>query len=730
MKWNSVKIQSYLLVFYLLQTPFDGGGFELYQQAISTLSILLFWVLQFSRSKIKAQDLVFKAPVTLKYFVIFLILSCLSVIWSVDRAVSSWVILYWVNHFLFLMAVYRHFSDRNEYMMIIKQYVLPLSAIMSIWGIYQFWTVSVKTIGWEGHSDWGRSEAMFAQANSLGGYLSIILVLLIVLYLYEKRLRRCIILYFFFLLIFTTFITTYSRASWVSFFISASLFLFLIGLKHIKVLLPKLISLLSGMVMIFMLLSEIPESNVLSRVQSITAENYMPTGLRGRITNLWIPAWKLFLENPLVGTGVGTYHLTFYSKSEVDYSVQIWMAHNDYVQFLSEIGFIGTAAIITFLIIYLFYGFRMSLKLKKSKDLFSDKGLLVIGVYAATLSPILHSIVDFDLRTSGVFALFLFLSSMVWHESEKLKIVAPVNLNVNSKFLPYSILKIVLGLLAFFILYLSATTVIADYYFDKALKSESEEAYISGISYAKKAVSIKEGVSSYHEFLGRNYMRYALFAEDSLDRVNTAFKSEEEYLLAIKKSRMTFLNYLGLADLYQKRSDLFDSVDVKVNDLYEKAIQVYPANNNLRFKFAEILMRVGLYDEAIESLEHTLGRGRRVSDAQTLLAEAYRLDGRKDDALVSVENKLSKEPDDGFANFIKGNILADLGRFDESINHYTRAIEGSDGDNRFDAMKQLALTYLKSGDTKKSEEALNNILTERPEDRFSIELLGFLKEIP
>ncbi|TFB13950.1 hypothetical protein E3V33_00125 [Candidatus Marinimicrobia bacterium MT.SAG.4] len=729
MKWTRVKLQSFLLIFYLLQTPFDGGGFELYQQALSTLSILLFWALELSNSKIKAQELVFRAPVTLKYFVIFLILSCFSVIWSVDKAVSSWVILYWVNHFLFLMAVYRHFSLRNDYITIIKRYILPLSVIMSIWGIYQFWTVSAKTIGWKGHSDWGRSEAMFAQANSLGGYLSIILVLLIVFYIYEKRLRRSIVLYFFFLLIFTTFITTYSRASWGSFFISTCLFLFLVGLKHIKVLLPKLITLLSGMAMIFMLLSEVPESNVLSRVQSITAENHMPAGLQSRIA-IWIPAWKLAVENPLIGTGVGTYHIAFHSKSETDYTVQIWMAHNDYVQFLSEIGFIGTTAIIAFLIFYLYYGFRMSMELRRSKDIFSNNGLLVLGVYAATLSPILHSIVDFDLRTSGVFALFLFLSSMIWHESENLKIISPINLNVNSKYLPYSILKIVLAILALFILYLSATTVIAEYYFDKALKSESEGAYKSGISYAKEAVNIKEGVSSYHEFLGRNYMRYALFAEDSLDRVNAAFKSEEEYLLAIKKSRMAFLHYLGLADLYQKRGELFDSVDVKVNDLYEKAIYAYPANNNLRFKFSEILMRVGLYDKAIESLEHTLGRGRRVSDAQTLLAEAYRLNGRKDEALASVENRLSKEPDDGFANFIKGNILADLGRFDESIANYTRAIEGSDGDNRIDAMKQLVLTYMKSGDTKKSEEALNNILMERPGDRFSIELLGFLKEIP
>ena len=156
MRWNSVKLQSFCLIFYLLQTPFDGGGLELYQQAISTMFILLFWFLEFSSSKIKAPVLPLKFPFTIMFFTSFLFLSSISVIWSVDRAASSWVLLYWVNHFLFFMAVYKHFFDRNDYIVIIKRYILPLSALMSIWGIYQFWTVSAKTIGWEGHTDWGR----------------------------------------------------------------------------------------------------------------------------------------------------------------------------------------------------------------------------------------------------------------------------------------------------------------------------------------------------------------------------------------------------------------------------------------------------------------------------------------------------------------------------------------------------------------------------------------------
>lgn len=46
-----------------------------------------------------------------------------------------------------------------------------------------------------------------------------------------------------------------------------------------------------------------------------------------------------------------------------------------------------------------------------------DQGkLLIIAAYSASLSPLVHSLVDLDPRTSGILALFFFLLSMVWNE--------------------------------------------------------------------------------------------------------------------------------------------------------------------------------------------------------------------------------------------------------------------------------------------------------------------------
>ena len=223
-------------------------------------------------------------------------------------------------------------------------------------------------------------------------------------------------------------------------------------------------------------------------------------------------------------------------------------------------------------------------------------------------------------------------------------------------------------------------------------------------------------------------MRYALFASDSLSRANAAFESEKEYLLAIERSPMIEFFYLGLATLYQNKSDLFDSVHRKVAYLYEKAIYAYPASNSLRFKFAEILMKVGRYDLAAESLEHTMGRGRPIKDAQTLLAEAYRLSGDALKASDTIDDKLIEESDDGFANFIKGKVLVDLGNIDEAVTYYLKALDNSEGDNRIDVLTQLGNTLFQ---TKEFDEAiyyLEIVLSEKPENRFVKQLVSTIRE--
>ncbi len=116
-------------------------------------------------------------------------------------------------------------------------------------------------------------------------------------------------------------------------------------------------------------------------------------------------------------------------------------------------------------------------------------------------------------------------------------------------------------------------------------------------------------------------------------------------------------------------------------------------------------------------------------EALTLLAEAYRLGGDAEMASKTIDDKLKEDPKDGFANFIKGNVLVDLGNLDEAVTHYLVALDDSEGHNRIDVLKGLSVAYLNSGEVERVREYLIEILSEKPNDGFSLELMKIIQTI-
>jgi len=686
----SNQVKSIILLLYLIQTPFDGGGFELYQQAISSLIILSFWFIKLILDDRTSEPVFIQLPVNFIFLLIFILFTGFSIIGSVNKATSNWVFIYWLNHILFFLAVFTHFRDLEIFKKIIERILLPFSGIVSLWGLYHFLAGNFNLSDplWSAN----RAQAMFEQPNSLGGYLSVIIILIFILYLREVDKKRSVIVYSLLLLSVTAFIASLSRGSWITLIICIVLYIIIISKGYLKSRIKHIFLLVLGIAMIFLLMSIRSDSQVVSRAKSIVESNYHPDNLLSRM-DIWSAGWHLALDNPFFGTGIGTYHLTYLSKSKLDWDSQIWMAHNDYIQFISEIGFPGTFALLSFGFFYIYSGWHLVIKFRKNNNILTSRQNLIIGIYVASLSPLIHSLVDFDLRSSGVFALFLFLSSYVLYEIEKHDLNIAHKYNTSIHLRVNKILKVSFLLFFTLILFFEGTTVLADYRYKEALKKENMGRYAEGIDLAKKAVQLKPGVSDYHEFLARNYMRYVLAGDNKKVRDESAYESEKEYLLAIKNSRTLPEYYLGLAKLYENKRNLFEPVRLKIENLYYKAISASPSSNFLRFYFAEVLMKVGSYKSAISSLESTRGHGRPLINGFTLLAEAYRLNGEREKANSTVDLKLAETPDDGFANFIKAEILEDMSRLNDAIPHYLLALKGSDETNRFQVLLRLGNSY-------------------------------------
>ncbi len=129
---------------------------------------------------------------------------------------------------------------------------------------------------------------------------------------------------------------------------------------------------------------------VLARFEQIQAPGYLQ--MEGRIST-WRDALRLVRDYPLMGTGLGTFGLSFrrYQTAMVNFYFE--HAHNDYLEFASDTGLVGVALL--FLpIMYLLA--RMIISFLDDPRRY--RRAVTLGCIGSTLALLLHSITDFNLQ--------------------------------------------------------------------------------------------------------------------------------------------------------------------------------------------------------------------------------------------------------------------------------------------------------------------------------------------
>lgn len=115
--------------------------------------------------------------------------------------------------------------------------------------------------------------------------------------------------------------------------------------------------------------------------------------------------WRIFLEHPVLGTGLGTLQDVF-PKYETLYDGKIVNhAHNDYLEALAETGLAGGACCVWFLVVLAIQGVR--------RVRGEASGLLAavqMGALISCAGLLTHSLVDFNLHIPSNALLFLLLA--------------------------------------------------------------------------------------------------------------------------------------------------------------------------------------------------------------------------------------------------------------------------------------------------------------------------------
>jgi O-antigen ligase len=280
--------------------------------------------------------------------------------------------------------------------------------------IYGFWQSQYKV---------GSYGGPFINANHLAGYLEMVIPLALGflvsrevpdivraaknwkqrLSLLESWLAKNVLLIFIIVLMSSALFISVSRGGILSFVFSLGLFSLLLGAQKSQKGKRKMILLISGLILIFLLWMGV--GPVVTKLATLANPR---TASEGRL-QVWKDTLDLTRDFPLFGVGLGNFQ-TIYPKYKTFISPNLWdHAHNDYLEMLADTGWAGLLLFFGGIWFLLFFTIK---KWKQRRDPFPAS--ITLGGFIGAISLLCHCLVEFNLHIpSNAFLLFVILGLIV-----------------------------------------------------------------------------------------------------------------------------------------------------------------------------------------------------------------------------------------------------------------------------------------------------------------------------
>lgn len=348
------KIVQKLLVIYIFILPFIATKYSRILDLLLGLIFLSFLIIE--HRNVKKIIYEFRHDKLLMSVFIFNAFMYLSIFYSKDKSIAINESIRFTSYIciLILLKYYKGLKDlKNKYYVFVFQ-----SIIISIYGIYQF--VFAKSGMFLITINLKRIQSFFENPNSFGAYI-IILFFTLLIYGYSQKGYRKLLCYFSSLLLLINLILTFSRNSWLAFFVGVVIMIIAINWKFI-IALP-----LTGLLVylnpaIYKRLLDLKDSS----------QNM------GRI-KIWELSLKMFKDHKIAGIGNGNFASNY--KKYVQLYTELKMqdssflpVHNSYLKVLCELGIIG----ITMFFVMIYFMFtRIRSSIKNDKNNYFYKGFII-----------------------------------------------------------------------------------------------------------------------------------------------------------------------------------------------------------------------------------------------------------------------------------------------------------------------------------------------------------------
>src|SRR5882762_1042545 len=375
------------------------GGVEEWSQAVLEVgfaALLVIWAL---RTYAWKQEVIVISPL-LPPLVAFALVALVQLIFHRTASVyDTRMQLQLLVACLILLVLLPQAYYRMDHWRGLLWFLMSLGFFVSVFGILQYLTFNGKLYWFRVMRYGGEPFGPYVNRNQFAGIL--IPVALVPLVLGKVRRERLFLVGLFALVPIVALLLSASRGGIVSFAVQMVI---LFSLLVVRRLLSKY-TLVGGVLVLCAILavSWIGVQQVLQRFSSYETLDVS----MGKRASMRHDTWRIFLDHPILGTGLGTLQMVFPPYESLYDAKIVNHSHNDYVEALAETGVIGGIGCLWFL------GILFVESVKGLKDLGSSFGAaLNLSGLVGCCGLLVHSLVDFNLHIPANTLLFFVSAHM------------------------------------------------------------------------------------------------------------------------------------------------------------------------------------------------------------------------------------------------------------------------------------------------------------------------------
>jgi len=381
----------------LILTPLAKGATPRWAFCIALWLLFVSFSAMLLRRLWQDERLIPKSPLDLAIYLL-LALALGSFVISIYRSATTWAFLRLLLYLGVFYLTLDFARSRHQTKWLVFT-VLGLGTVLAFIGFIKYQGGAIPAF-WDYGTSGGNKflTSTFVNHNHIAGYLAMVFALGLGLFLFRPFWSPAVWVAVL-ILILVAICLSMSRGGWIASFCALEFivifFLLKKGMSRFKVLA------VASVLFVAVGLTILGSNPVIERLQSMGNEN--EPSLVGRLT-VWKASAKMVEENPLLGTGLGTFPWSFTRVRPAGLTLRYREAHNDYVQVATEMGLLALIPICW----GLFSVFRKGLSQFKNTNSRFRAGL-ILGSLGGIVAILVHSVSDFNMQITANGILFSLL---------------------------------------------------------------------------------------------------------------------------------------------------------------------------------------------------------------------------------------------------------------------------------------------------------------------------------